>query len=140
MISIVASAELWPTPEVVSSVVGVIATSEEEIGVRASVAGHIASHIEDVAARVCRKAERAVRIYQPVAGEGRASVYERDYRLAEQSSKVFAWVAPGEEMEGGTGHVVKAAMDRGVAVEAYRLDEDGKVVLLGSIEEGPVDH
>jgi hypothetical protein len=93
-----------------------------------------------VAARVCRKAERAVRIYQPVAGEGRASVYERDYRLAEQSSKVFAWFAPGEEMEGGTGHVVKAAMDRGVAVEAYRLDDDGNVVLLGSIEEGPVDH
>lgn len=135
MIGIVASSELWPTPEVVSAVAGVIAATDEEIGIRASSHGTPASHIEEAAMKICDRFGKHYRVYQPIIGEGRAGVFERDFRLAEQSSKVYAWFAPGEEMQGGTGHIVEAALARGVGVEAFRLDDAGNVVLLGS-EEG----
>jgi hypothetical protein len=40
-------------------------------------------------------------------------------------------------MDGGTGHIVKAALDRGVPVEAYSVRPDGTLVYLGSDDGDP---
>lgn len=134
MIAVVASRDLWPTPEVVAAVAAAVGSHGEPVAIRASTKSVIASHVEEAAVKLCDLFSVELRPYKP-EGPGREAVFERDYRLVENSSKVYAFFAPGEEMQGGTGHVVKAALDRGVDVEAFGLDEQGNVVLLGS-EEG----
>ncbi len=133
MIAIIASSDLWPTPEVVAAVGTVILSTEEPVGIRVDKKLNVTSHVEAAVLQIAATVGREV-VFFPPQGAGRESVYERDYQLAERSSRVYAYFAPGQEMEGGTGHVVKAALDRGIDVEAFRLDNEGNVELLGSEE------
>lgn len=50
---------------------------------------------------------------------GRESVYYRDYSIVEEADAVVALFDPDRVMEGGTGHVVEAALAKLVPVYAY---------------------
>lgn len=71
------------------------------------------------------------------ATSSRAGVYLRDYALVRSSSAVFAVFAPDRVMDGGTGHVIKAALDSEVPVEAYTVDDDGSLMMIGSDDGNP---
>ena len=132
MIAIVGSRDLWPTPEVVAVVAAAIAAYPGPVGVRAGAATGVASGVEQAAVKLCEKWGKTCLQFQPEPGAGRKAVYERDYRLVEHADRVIAFFAPGNEMSGGTGHVVESALARGVEVEAYTIDEEGDVKLIGS--------
>lgn len=135
MIAVVGSRSLPATVEVVSAVVGVMAATNEGFGVRAAVNGEIPSTVELAVIKLCDRMHRTIRTFEPITGSGRASVYERDFRLVDAASRVVAFFPLDSFMAGGTGHVVKAALDRGVEVEAYALDGD-HLILMGSDEAG----
>lgn len=131
MISIVASKKLTPTPEMVAVVAGLIATAHpgECIGFRCNDNGEPASPIEYLSWVIARSVGRATEQFSPKVFGG---TFKRDYQLATSSRLVVAFFKPGLEMLGGTGHVVKAAIDRMVQVEAYSFDDDGNLILIGS--------
>lgn len=58
---------------------------------------------------------------RPDAG-GRAAVYNRDITMVGKSDLVLAFFA-GDEMSGGTEHVVEKAMDQFVSVYSYGVRE-----------------
>jgi hypothetical protein len=93
-----------------------------------------ASVVEDWVYRITGATGRRAEIYRPVRagpGGGRAAVYLRDYDLVDQASHVYAYFRADKVMEGGTGHVVKAALDRNIPVEAWTISDD-QLVLIGS--------
>ena len=47
---------------------------------------------------------------------------------------VLAFFPVGEEMTGGTGHVVEAALAREVPCQAYAVDEKGRIERIGEID------
>lgn len=131
MISIVASSDLTPTPELIAVITGLIGTARksETIGYRANAAGAPASQIEYLTWVIARSVGRPTQIFKPASSR---KVFERDYQMVDSSRLIVAFFRPGREMQGGTAHVVKAAIDRGVEVEAYSFDESGELILLGS--------
>lgn len=133
MITIVGSRSLWPTVDVVSAVAAVMlsAPESESYGVRAAKDGGVSSGVELTVVKLCDRMHRTIRTFQPL-GTGRASVFERDFRLAEASTRVIAFFPLTGFMTGGTAHVVKAAVDRGIDVEAYAVNENGETFLMGS--------
>jgi hypothetical protein len=88
--------------------------------------------VEGMADRFGRQVIR----FSPTRG-GRAAVFHRDYDMMFDASEVLAFFSPERDMDGGTGHVVKAALDRGVKVDAYGTRPDGTLVFLGSEEAAP---
>lgn len=139
MISIVASNDLWPSPSLASNLFGIVLFAEatnQPVGIRCSSAGVITSHLEAAARAIADQVGVETLMYAP-NGKGRASVFDRDNRIAGESTKVFAFFSPGREMEGGTGHVVETALSQGVDVEAWGLDGLGEPYLLGSHDEEP---
>ena len=95
-----------------------------------------ASAIESLAATLADKAGREVVRFIPFGG-GRESTFKRDYKMVEGADAVLAIFDPSAVMAGGTGHVVKAALDRGIPVEAYTFDPDGDLIYIGSDEGNP---
>jgi hypothetical protein len=137
---IVGSSDLQLTVSMVSMVASIFsATPEgEAFGVRVSYEEtSAASPVERLVETVGIRTNRAVIRYSPTRG-GRAAVFHRDYHLVEGASEVLAFFSPEREMDGGTGHVVKAALDRGVKVDAYSVHPDGTLVYLGSDEADPM--
>lgn len=130
MITIVGSRDLWPTSDVVSAVAAAVG-STDGVRVRVSKKGAVSSPVELLALRLGMMTGKEVKT-DWATSRGRAGVYHRDFHMVENSDRVLAFFATDAEMNGGTGHVVKAAMDRGVPVEAYALDETGSMYLLGS--------
>lgn len=72
--------------------------------------------------------------FEPDAADGPGQTYSRDFRLIDGADNVIAYFDVNDPMEGGTGHVVDAAMGKGVQVTAYTLDEHGKLELLGEFD------
>ncbi len=58
----------------------------------------------------------------PDFDEGPGAVFNRDNAMVRDSDLVLAFFAPGRMMEGGTGHVVEAAIDQGVPVYSFELN------------------
>jgi len=56
--------------------------------------------------------------FRPRAG-GREGVFGRDIDLVSSADEVIAYFPDGEEMTGGTGHVVEKALDQECPVRAY---------------------
>ena len=138
---IVGSSDLPLSTEIVSAVAAIFseASPAEAFGVRAPFdEDDVASPVERLVESVADKLGRRVIRFSPTKG-GRAAIYHRDYDLVTEATEVLAFFSPEREMDGGTGHVVKAALDRGVKVDAYGVRPDGTLVYLGSDDEG-VDH
>ncbi len=130
MIAVVGSRALPLHSELVSAVAAVVAT-DNSFGVRSSIAHTITSSVEAVVVQLAGRVNKTVRIFEPI-GAGRDTVYERDFRLVEAATKVIAFFPWDEFMEGGTGHVVKAAIDRGIEIEAYAVTNNGEITLIAS--------
>lgn len=136
---IVGSRDLGLSVEIVSAIAALFSElgPGEGIGVRVAHGEDMpASPVERLAEGVARKLHRPVIRFSPSRG-GRAATFRRDYDLVEGADHVIAFFSPEREMDGGTGHVVKAALDRDVKVEAYGVGEDGTLLLLGSDEGVP---
>lgn len=61
--------------------------------------------------------------YQPEPG-GRSQVFLRDVELVRDADEVIALFPDGDEMSGGTGHVVDKAIDQQRPVRAYAVEAD----------------
>lgn len=139
MLVIVGSTQLWLTPEVMGGVIGAIAVEPpgEVVAIRIGRASaEPPSPTERFAMEIAPSLGHIVRTWAP-ALPGRDSVFRRDFLMVEAANRVIAFFSPGQEMEGGTGHVVKAALDRGIPVEAYGLDDAGSLELIGSDDGRP---
>jgi hypothetical protein len=66
-------------------------------------------------------------------GSGREATFHRDYRMVESADQVIAYFDASRIMEGGTGHVVEAALVREIPVSAWSVTENG-VTRVGEIE------
>lgn len=105
--------------------------TDVELAVRANTAKRPASVIELATEEVARICGATLAMYVPGSGpDARANIFNRDYTLVTGADLVLAFFTEGSDMGGGTGHVVKAALDRGVAVEAYSVSEDGTLGFL----------
>lgn len=65
---------------------------------------------------------------------GRKATFTRDIELVGAADAVVAFFPAGEEMDGGTGHVVEKALDQAKPVNAYVV-ENGQVRWLGGLED-----
>ena len=68
--------------------------------------------------------------FEPKEG-GRDQVYNRDFEMVLSADYVIAYFVDDEPMQGGTGHVVDAAIMKGIQVTAYTVSETGDVEFLG---------
>lgn len=68
--------------------------------------------------------------FSPDSG-GRDQTYRRDFELVESADEVLAVFHPDHVMSGGTGHVVEAALLRGIPVSAWVAHEDGRFERVG---------
>ena len=133
---IVGSSDLPLSLDIVGLVAAAFAASapDEAFGIRVPHDdSHPASPVEKLVESVGIRLDRRIIRFSPTKG-GRSAIFFRDYDLVGEASEVVDFFSPDREMEGGTGHVVKAALDRGVRVEAYSCQPDGTLVFLGSDE------
>lgn len=132
---IVGSSDLELSPDVVYSVAAILATlgPSEGTAIRINSEGIPASSLERLVRSISARMGRECREFAPTKG-GRAAIFHRDYDMVDEAASVYAYFSPGREMSGGTAHVVKAALDRGAEVEAWGMDPDGKLHLIGSEE------
>ena len=138
--AIVASRDLGLTEDVVSQVAATFATTDGDFAVRASTSGVPSSVIEAFVVDLGIALDRRVIKFKPhgqLPAVGRAGTFNRDYTMVSCSSHVLAFFDTDRGMEGGTGHVVKAALDRGIEVEAYVAAPDGRLEYLGSDDSDP---
>ena len=125
---IVGSRALWPTPEVASAVLAIMASVDDSFAIRCNRKGEIASGTEELAQKIGEILPRQVTRISAIT----RTSFDRDNDMVRNSTGVYAFFAPGELMHGGTGHVVAVALRMGRPVEAYELDEQGMVVQAAS--------
>lgn len=135
MITVVGSRDLVLSEAMAIKLTSIISTTDR-VGVRSAMNDDLASPIERLASLICQGLGVPVIRYS-ASNTGRASVFFRDYAMVRSSSAVFAVFAPDRVMEGGTGHVIKAALDSEIQVEAYTVDDDGTLVMIGSDDGNP---
>jgi len=136
---IVGSSDLPLSLDIVGMVAAAFASAPpgEAFGIRIPLdESYPASPVERLVESVAIRLDRSVIRFSPTKG-GRSAIFFRDYDLVGGASEVLAFFSPEREMEGGTGHVVKAALDRGVKVNAYTCRPDGTLEFLGSDEGEP---
>jgi hypothetical protein len=134
---IVASSDLGLSLEIIGEVAAMFATAPpgEAFGIRVPFdESEPASQVERLVESVAARLNRSVIRFSPTKG-GRSAVFHRDYDLVDDATEVLAFFSTEREMDGGTGHVVKAALDRGVKVDAYTSRPDGTLAYLGSSDE-----
>jgi hypothetical protein len=93
---------------------------------------------ERVVADLAAAAQITVQWREPKIGD-RSTVYLRDYTMVDDSDYVEAYFPLGSIMEGGTGHIVDAALNREKRVYAWSVDAEGRVDRIGEIEPTPID-
>jgi hypothetical protein len=139
--AIVASRTCPVSQDVISKVLSVIGTIGDHgvINVRAPGMETRTSAIEELVWELGSSAGIRVDSWIPYGDPGTANLY-RDRQLVSSSpSGVVAFFPVDEVMNGGTGHVVHAALDAGIPVEVYGVDTDGSVGLLGSLDGAHTD-
>jgi len=125
--------------DILSTIIGFISTADtwEPIAIRSPLnSDEPASVVERIAAIQAEALGHPVIKFKPTKG-GREAVFRRDYEMMTDATAVLAFFSPEREMEGGTSHVVKAALDQGIPVEAYSVRPDGTLVYLGSDDGDP---
>lgn len=143
---IVASHDIDLTRDIASKVASFIVVLNDEnekeiaiwgdtnkISIRAPMGGDASSPVERMAMNLAGEIGLAVYWVRPHE-KTRAANFERDYNLVESADRVMAFFREDRLMEGGTGHVVQAALIRGIPVEAWTHDESGTLVSIGSDE------
>jgi hypothetical protein len=78
----------------------------------------------------CEYMGREFTVYK-MEGPSRGGAFVRDLALLNDADKVIALFAPDKVMEGGTAHIVNKALDERKEVEAYTVDDEGELVLVG---------
>ena len=68
-------------------------------------------------------------------GMDRAQTFLRDLDMVGRADYVVAYF-PTSLMDGGTGHVVEAAMSKGVSVEGWYVHPDGELERIGEYDSG----
>jgi len=71
--------------------------------------------------------------FEPEPG-GRDQTYRRDFELVEAADQVIAFFDAEHIMEGGTAHVVEAAMMRNIPVSAWSIDDRGLIERVGELD------
>lgn len=72
-------------------------------------------------------------------GNEKGNTFNRDLDMVAHADRVVCFFTT-DQMDGGTGHVVDAAMNKGVPVEGWWIDSDGEAVRIGEFdpfEDGP---
>jgi hypothetical protein len=87
--------------------------------------------VEAVAAQMATDLQLDVELCFPPVSGGREGVFKRDYGMVERADRVVAYFSPDKVMDGGTGHLIEAAMNRDIPTEAWRLDENGHLERVG---------
>lgn len=88
---------------------------------------------EKSTALMAESAGMLVEWYAPEAG-GREQTYLRDYAMVTGADRVECFFNADTPMEGGTAHVVEAAITRSAPVFAWAMDEHGQLERLGEHE------
>lgn len=91
--------------------------------VRRARSGRVNS-FEALVADLAVRTGRTVQFYEP-QGDDRGAVYRRDYAFVEAATYIEAYFAPDRVMEGGTGHIVDAALARECPVFAWTVTPSG---------------
>lgn len=68
-------------------------------------------------------------------GSDRSQVYLRDLDMVTRADYVVAFF-PTPAMDGGTGHIVEAAWNKGVSIEAWWVQADGSLERIGEYDPG----
>lgn len=85
-------------------------------------------------ARIAAELKFEVDWFEPHEAGGRGQTYNRDFELVGAADRVWAYFSPEAIMEGGTGHVVEAALAREIPVEGWVVDEQGKIERVGEVD------
>jgi hypothetical protein len=102
-----------------------------EVAVRGPRSGGPTGSVEHEAIEIARAVDARPVIYTAAESEdSRAATFNRDYELVTGADLVLAFFLEGSDMGGGTGHVIKAAIDRDIAVEAFSVDAEGELEYL----------
>jgi hypothetical protein len=112
-------------------VLSIMMDTDEGFLVRRPKGESYTSAVEEMVAKIGQRIGRQV-VAMPPDGGHRAASFQRDIRMVSNCSHVYAFFAPGEIMQGGTGHVVACALREGKPVDAFELDSSGNVVEVGS--------
>lgn len=140
-LGIVASHDCTPIIDVAGKVAAAIVLAHEDGGtlhIRTKAGSQPSSPIEQLAYDI--QSEVGGTAWTHAAkGPDREDVYDRDWLMVKSIDRLIAFFAPGRVMEGGTGHVVHAALTRGVKVEAWEAVEAGTIRPVGSDDGYHVD-
>lgn len=138
MRAIIANSSIQLTPEMVSELVVVVA-SADVIGVRAPSDPDVSAStkVEETVLTLAQTLNKGWCRYRPDSAIApKERTYARDYRLVAEADELFAYFSEGKVMEGGTGHVVKAALEVGTKVTAYEVTSGGiNVVGMSEYED-----
>ena len=102
-----------------------------EVAIRGPRSGGPTGPVERETIEIARAVDANPVIYiAKESDDSRSAIFNRDYELVTGADLVLAFFKEGSDMGGGTGHVVKAAIDRDIAVEAFSVDEEGELEFL----------
>lgn len=121
MIAVVASHSVFPTQEVMALVITLLVSHEDEVViVRCDSQGNINSPVEAAIATVSPQMGKDVLKMPPPKPGG---PWERDRRIASIADHVIAFFGEDSVMQGGTGNLVRLALEeKGPSVEAYEVE------------------
>ena len=88
---------------------------------------------ERLAASMAEDREIPVSWFMPEAG-GRHKIYDRDYQMVAAADMVEAFFKPDAVMEGGTGHVIEAAINKMVPAYAWAVHRWNAIDRVGEWE------
>lgn len=142
-LAIVANHRLQPTGMIIARVAASLAIMNEEdpssvLLLRANNAVQVSSHIERAALDIANHLGVS-HTYLPAPGGGREGTYQRDWALVQQSDRVMAFFDRNMDLNTGTAHVVHAAIQKSVPVEAWAVDVGGMLSLIGSADGYEMD-
>lgn len=135
---LVGSRDLWPTPNIASIILAIMATNTDDYAVRCDSHGNVSSMVEEMALRIGDRIDRKVMKWY-CKDIGSSAAFVRDNEMVTSSRGVFAFFSPGALMHGGTGHVVTVALRLGLPVEAYEPNDYGTIELVAA-DEGELMH
>lgn len=141
-LGIVASHDCTPIIDVAGKLAAAIVLAHEDGGgtlhIRTKAGSQPSSPIEQLAYDI-QSEVGGLAWTHAAKGPDREDVYDRDWLMVKSIDRLIAFFAPGRVMEGGTGHVVHAALTRGVKVEAWEAVEAGTIRPVGSDDGYHVD-
>ena len=130
--AIVASSTLAITDNLALAVAGIMAEVDDDFAIRATNSGWIASDVEGLVIRLAGQLDKHVHVFKPTTGTGQKATYHRDNQMVAAVDGIYAFFPEDKVMEGGTSHVVEAALRDGVPVTAYSVATDGSIMEVGS--------